>query len=282
MRRRAKALRQRWWTQIPAHIVVVVVLLVATAPMIWVMVSSFKTNNQVFTSAFSLPTSVRFGNYAYVFEITQFETFFFNSVVISAAAIVLGLTIYAPCAYVIARATFKGKFLLLIAIAATLLIPAHAMLQPIFSMVRGVGLYDTRLALVLVYAGGGVAVPIYVLRSGFKIIPRELEESAYMDGAGFVRTFIAIIVPLAKPSFVTVTVIRFLAHWNEFLYAFMLTSSTSNRTIPVSLRYFTLQFSYNFPAMFAAVTMAILPSIVIYAAFMETITGSMTAGSVKS
>lgn len=282
MRRSQKVIKPTWWQLLPAQITVIVVVVVSVAPLLWVMMSAFKTNNEVFSSAFALPSRLSFQSFTYVFEIARFGIFFRNSAVIAVFAISLGLIIYAPCAYVIARTQFKGRVALLLAIGATLLIPGHAMLQPIFSMISALGLYDTKLALILVYSGGGVAVAVYILHSGFKIIPKELEESAYIDGASFIRTFLTIIAPLAKPSFVTVIVLRFLAHWNEFLYAFMLTAGVQNRTIPVSLRYFTLQFSYNFPAMFAAVTMAILPSIIIYAVFMETITGSMISGSVKS
>ena len=130
---------------------------------------------------------------------------------------------------------------------------------------------------------GALNMPIslMILRSAFAAIPTELEEAAYIDGAGFFRTFWQVMMPCAKGGLASAAVLAFLGSWNEFTFALLLTSSTSTRTLPLSLSYFTSQFSFNYTAMFAAITIAVLPSIIVFSIFQEQVCSSLTAGSVK-
>jgi len=153
--------------------------------------------------------------------------------------------------------------------------------MPIYKIMMGIGLFDTRSGLVLVYAALGLPTSLFVFKSYFQGIPKELEEAAYIDGAGFYRTFFVIVFPLAKSGLATGAILQFLTSWNEFMFGLVLTKSTEVRTLPLALNYFTSQFSFNYTAMFAALTMVILPSIVIYVLLQEQVTTSMVAGSVK-
>ena len=127
----------------------------------------------------------------------------------------------------------------------------------------------------------GLPTSLFLFRSYFQGIPKELEEAAYIDGAGFFRTFFIIVFPLAKPGLATGAILQFLTSWNEFMFALILTSDTSVRTLPLALNYFKSQFSFKYTAMFAALTMVILPSIIVYAVLQEQITSSMVDGAVK-
>ena len=131
------------------------------------------------------------------------------------------------------------------------------------------------------YAALGLPTSLFIFKSYFQSIPKELEEAAYIDGAGFFLTFFVIVFPLAKPGLATGAILQFLTSWNEFMFALILTKSTEVRTLPLALNYFTSQFSFNYTAMFAALTMVILPSIIIYILLQEQITSSMVEGSVK-
>jgi raffinose/stachyose/melibiose transport system permease protein len=257
------------------------VVAISLAPLLWVAVSSLKTNAEILNSAFSVPARPSLAGYIHAIRISHFGQFFANSTIISACAVLIGLLIYSMAGYVLARFDFRGKTLVLLGVGFTLLIPGYSFIQPIFRMVSAAGLYNTRIALVIVYITGGMAASVYIMVSGFKSIPKEMEESAYIDGASFPQIFWMIAFPLVRASMVSTLILRFLGHWNEFLWAFLLTSSTSKRTVPVALRYFNLQFSYNYPAMFAALIMAIVPSILIYLVFMETISKSVTSGALK-
>ena len=159
--------------------------------------------------------------------------------------------------------------------------PTTALLQPVYSVVNTMGLYDTKMGLILVYTAINMPMSLLILRGTFQSIPRALEEAAYLDGAGFLRTFFQIVMPCAKGGLTSAAVLTFLNSWNEFTFALMLTNGQDARTLPLSLSYFTAQFSFNYTAMFAAVTIAVIPSIIVFAVFQEQVVSSLTAGSVK-
>ena len=122
---------------------------------------------------------------------------------------------------------------------------------------------------------------LLILRGTFQSIPKSLEEAAYIDGAGFIRIFFQIMLPVAKGGLTSAAILTFLGCWNEFTFALILTSSQNVRTLPLSLSYFTAQFSFNYTAMFAAITIAVIPSIVLFAVFQKQVVNSLVAGSLK-
>ena len=193
----------------------------------------------------------------------------------------LNVLFLAMAAYVFARSRFRGKNLLYFILSLSLVVPTTALLQPVYSVVNTMGLYDTKMGLILVYTAINMPMSLLILRGTFQSIPRALEEAAYLDGAGFLRTFFQIMLPCAKGGLTSAAVLTFLNSWNEFTFALMLTNGQDARTLPLSLSYFTAQFSFNYTAMFAAVTIAVIPSIVVFAVFQEQVVSSLTAGSVK-
>ena len=162
-----------------------------------------------------------------------------------------------------------------------LLIPGSALLLPVYNTVKTIGLLDTIPGLILVYSGFGLTTSLFILSSYFMTIPRELEESAYIDGAGFFRTFATIIMPLVKPALATAGVLQFIEAWNEFQFALTLTTGNDSRTLPVALYYFKSAYATDYGAMFAATILIILPTIVIYFLMQEQVVSGMTAGAVK-
>jgi raffinose/stachyose/melibiose transport system permease protein len=164
---------------------------------------------------------------------------------------------------------------------AAMVLPSTALIQPVYMQVRALGLLNTRQGLILVYCCFGMPVGLMIMRSFFSGIPRDMEDSASIDGAGFLRTFVRIIVPIAKPGIATIMVLRFLEYWNEFTYALVLTTSTNIRTLPLSLGYFVASFSFNYTALFAAITCSVLPALILFALFNESVVSSMTVGAVK-
>ena len=255
--------------------------LISVGPLVWIVMASFKSNKEILSSAFALPTSLSFDGYKAALDLAPIFKFYGNSVVISFTSTLLNILIVSMAAYVLARYTFKGSTFITLLLSASLLVPTSALLMPIYKIMMGIGLFDTRSGLVLVYAALGLPTSLFVFKSYFQGIPKELEEAAYIDGAGFYRTFFVIVFPLAKSGLATRAILQFLTSWNEFMFGLVLTKSTEVRTLPLALNYFTSQFSFNYTAMFAALTMVILPSIVIYVLLQEQVTTSMVAGSVK-
>lgn len=255
--------------------------LVALFPIVWVIMSSFKTNAEILSSGIGLPSSLNPDGYIAALTISPILKYFANSVIITVITTVLNVLFLAMAAYVFARSRFRGKNLLYFILSLSLVVPTTALLQPVYSVVNTMGLYDTKMGLILVYTAINMPMSLLILRGTFQSIPRALEEAAYLDGAGFLRTFFQIMLPCAKGGLTSAAVLTFLNSWNEFTFALMLTNGQDARTLPLSLSYFTAQFSFNYTAMFAAVTIAVIPSIVVFAVFQEQVVSSLTAGSVK-
>lgn len=255
--------------------------LVALFPIVWVIMSSFKTNAEILSNGISLPSSFSLDGYIAALTISPILKYFGNSVIITVITTVLNVLFLAMAAYVFARCRFRGKNILYFILSLSLVVPTTALLQPVYSVVSSLGLYDTKMGLVLVYTAINMPMSLLILRGTFQSIPKALEEAAYLDGAGFLRTFFLIMMPCAKGGLTSAAVLTFLNSWNEFTFALMLTNGQEARTLPLSLSYFTAQFSFNYTAMFAAVTIAVIPSIIVFAIFQEQVVSSLTAGSVK-
>lgn len=261
--------------------VMVFIIIVSVFPLLWVLISSFKTNAQIMNEPFALPQSISFKAYADVLQSYDMIKYAVNSLTIAVVATGVSLLIFSMGAYVIARYDFPGKNLFYILFTLTMLVPAHTKAQPIFSLVTGLNLYDTKSALMLVYISSGMAMSIFILKSAFMSVPKELSESAEIDGAGFFRIFWQINLPLAKTGLSTAGILMFLGNWNEYFYAMLLTTSPNNRTLPLALAFFNDAFSYDYTKMFAALTIAVLPGIIIYMFLQENIQASFASSGVK-
>ena len=256
-------------------------VLVALFPIVWVVLSSFKTNREILSNGLQLPSTFSFSGYKQALEMAPILKFFVNSLIVSFASTALNVFILAMAGYVFAKKKFRFKNLIFGILSLSMVIPSTALMSPVYTVITKLHLYDTKMALILVYTALNMPISLMILRSAFAAIPTELEEAAYIDGAGFFRTFWQVMMPCAKGGLASAAVLAFLGSWNEFTFALLLTSSTSTRTLPLSLSYFTSQFSFNYTAMFAAITIAVLPSIIVFSIFQEQVCSSLTACSVK-
>lgn len=256
-------------------------VIVAAFPIIWVVLSSFKSNKEILSNGLALPSSFSFSGYTQALEMAPILKFFANSLIVSFASTALNVFILAMAGYVFAKKKFRFKNAIFAILSLSMVIPSTALMSPVYTVITKLHLYDTKMALILVYTALSMPISLMILRSAFAAIPTELEEAAYIDGAGFFRTFWQVMMPCAKGGLASAAVLAFLESWNEFTFALLLTSSANTRTLPLSLSYFTSQFSFNYTAMFAAITIAVLPSIIVFAIFQEQVCSSLTAGSVK-
>ncbi|MGL6202161.1 MAG: carbohydrate ABC transporter permease [Lachnospiraceae bacterium] len=268
-------------TSVLKYIFLACCVFVASFPIIWVIMSSFKSNAEILSSGISLPASFSFKGYEDALSLSPILSYFGNSVIITVCSTVINVLVLAMAAYVFARCTFKGRSLLYFILSLAMVIPMTALLHPVYKVIQSLGLYDTKSGLILVYTALNMPMSLLILRGTFLSIPKALEEASYVDGASFVRTFFQIMMPCAKGGLTSAAVLAFLNSWNEFTFALVLTSGQEARTLPLSLSYFTAQFSFNYTALFSAVTIAVIPSIIVFAVFQEQIVSSLTAGSVK-
>ena len=171
------------------YAVMIFTIIISIFPIIWVIMSAFKTNAQILSSPFSLPTHISFDAFAYIFEKYNFVQYFFNSAIICITATAASLIIFAMGGYVIAKFKFPGKNLLFALFTITLLVPGQSKAQPLFSLVMKLNLYDNIWGVALVYLSFGLAMSMFILKSTFMSIPKSLDEAASLEGANFFDIF---------------------------------------------------------------------------------------------
>lgn len=256
-------------------------LIVSVMPFIFMVLNSFKEKFEMLTKGvFNLPDSLNFANYKEVLT-GGFGRYFMNSVIVLTVSLVLLLFISACASYPLARFKFKLANPIYAAIVACMSIPVHITLIPVFKMSRATGLYDSIWALIGPYIAFAVPISVFILTSFMKEIPREIEESAEIDGCGKIQMFFSIILPLAKPGLATLAIYNGVNMWNEFSFAYTLTQSSENRTLPLAIWEFQGQYSMNTPMIMAVLTLTLLPMIVMFIIFQDKLVKGMTAGAVK-
>ncbi len=256
-------------------------LIVSFMPFIFMVLNSFKEKFEMLTKGvFNLPDSLNFANYTEVLT-GGFSKYFMNSVIVLTISLLLLLFIAACASYPLARFKFKLANPIYAGIVACMSIPVHITLIPVFKMSRATGLYDSIWALIGPYIAFAVPISVFILTSFMKEIPREIEESAEIDGCGKIQMFFAVILPLAKPGLATLAIYNGVNMWNEFSFAYTLTQSSENRTLPLAIWEFQGQYSMNTPMIMAVLTLTLLPMIVMFIIFQDKLVKGMTAGAVK-
>ena len=237
--------------------------LIALVPLAWAFGTSLKTYGEVFARPYAfIPLELQWDNYAEIFRAVPFARYFLNTVVVSAFACFFTLVTSAMSGYAFARLKFPGRETIFMLYLALLIIPPQVILIPNFIIMRELRLLDTLTALVLTRSFWPLGV--FLLRQFFFGVPRELEEAAIMDGYGYARRFLFIILPLAKPALVTLFILTLLLVWNDFLYPLVFIQSDANRTLTLGLSILQGDLDVQWNLVMAAVILAISPLVVIY------------------
>lgn len=250
-------------------------------PVVWVAYTSVKTRQEFAQSIVSLPASPTLEQYRTVLLRADFLTYFLNSLFLAAVTLCAVLLLGFLAAYFLSRFRFRGRGLIYSYFILGIVVPIHAWLLPVFIQFQKIGLLDRRFTLILPYIAFSLPIAIFLMESYIRTIPYELEESAYIEGAGTFTTIRRIILPLCVPVLATVSVLTFNTSWNEFPFALVLIRSQSLRTVPVALSAIGNVFTTNYPQMMAAIFVSILPVLSLYVVFSQKITKGMTAGAVK-
>ena len=277
--KKSKAKSITAWTV--AFILAIFWLVVSFMPFVFMVLNSFKEKFEMLTKGvFQLPDSLNWNNYTEVLK-GGFGTYFKNSVIVLGISLILLLFIAACASYPLARFKFKLANPIYALIVACMSIPVHITLIPVFKMAKSTGLYDSIWALIGPYIAFAVPISVFILTSFMKEIPREIEESAEIDGCGKIQMFFSMILPLAKPGLATLAIYNGVNMWNEFSFAYTLTQSSANRTLPLAIWEFQGQYSMNTPMIMAVLTLTLLPMIIMFIIFQDNLVKGMTAGAVK-
>lgn len=250
-------------------------------PLIWLFITSLKTNAEYFANPFSLPAVPQIENYINAMSQANLGRMIWNSITVSVIAVILNVLVASMASYVISRFKFKGREVIFLLFSAGIMVPLNAMMVPYYTIFSKIGLLDSLNSLRILYAAIGIPISTFIIRGFMDSLPRELEEAAILDGCGFFGRFFYLVLPLSRTGIVTAATFQFITCWNEFVYANLLTSSPDTKTIQIGIRYFTNQFTTDYVSMFAAIIIAIIPSILIYILFQEQIINGLTAGAVK-
>jgi raffinose/stachyose/melibiose transport system permease protein len=273
--------KKRRFPRVGIPLLALIWLAVTTLPFIFMVVSSFKSQQETFsTPVWAPPQHLYFGNYAAVLQ-GPFFTYFRNSVFVVGVSVILIVLISSMAAYVFARMRFTLNKTLFALVVAGMIVPLHATLVPIYLLTRNLGLYDTPFALFGPYVALSLPVSIFILTEFMRQIPRELEEAAQLDGCSPFRIFWRVFFPLSGPGLATVAIFNGIGLWNEFIFAYILTSTSTHRTLPLAIWDFQGQYASNIPSMLAVLTLTSLPLIVAYAFGQERVIKGMMAGSLK-
>jgi raffinose/stachyose/melibiose transport system permease protein len=256
-------------------------LAITLLPLLFVVFTSLKSQQETFDSAvWALPRHFDWSQYSAIIE-GKFFIYLRNSVFVVGLSIGLILVTSSMAAYALSRMQFRFNKGLFSLIVAGMIVPLHVTLVPVYLMTRAIGLYDTPFALIGPYVATSLPVSVFIMTEFMRQIPRELEEAAKLDGCGPFAVFWKIFFPLSGPGLATIAIYNGINLWNEFIFAYVLTSSPSNRTLPLALWDFQGEYASNIPAMLAVVTLTSLPLIVAYAFGQERIVKGMMAGSLK-
>ncbi|MWC28595.1 carbohydrate ABC transporter permease [Paenibacillus sp. MMS18-CY102] len=268
--------------QLPGHLFLLVYVAIILFPLLWLLMSSFKTNREITVNTWGLPKTFNFDNYRAAWESANIGGYAFNSLYITIVSCLITLLFAAATSFAIARMKFKlmnkglYQFILL-----GLLVPPSALFIPLYRLINDLGLYDKHWSLILVYCTYALPITIFILHAFMISIPNELEEASIMDGLGAGGLFFRIILPISLPSLVTVTILNFIANWNEFILSQLFISSEAKRTLTTGMATFNDGYRTNFASLSAAVIMSIVPVLVVYMFLQRQIIDGMTAGSVK-
>ena len=264
-----------------AGVLAVLWTVVAIIPFFFMVLNSFKEKFEMLTKGvFAMPEKLDFSNYKAVLE-GNFLSFFLNSVIVLIVSLAILLFISACASYPLSRFKFKLSGPIYALIVACMAIPIHITLIPVFKMSKAWGLYDSIWALIGPYVAMAIPISVFILTSFMKEIPVEIEESASIDGCNRYQMFFKMILPLAKPGLSTLAIYNGVNIWNEFSFAYTLTQSAANRTLPLAVWEFQGQYSMNTPMIMATLTLTVLPMIILFIFAQDKLVKGMTAGAVK-
>ncbi len=268
---------------VSAHAILILWAIVVIAPLLWTLMTSFKTTREIFASPFSLPERPALENYTSAWNEAGIGLYFWNTIIVVGCALALVMLLGAMCAYVLARFDFPGARFIYYLMLAGLTIPVFLSIVPLFFVLQQLGLLNTLPGLILTYVAFALPFTVFFLYAFFRSLPDEIGEAAQIDGANAWVTFFQVYLPMAKPGLATVAIMNFLGLWNQYLLPVALNTNRENYVLSQGLSAFASAAGYdvNFGALFAAVVITVAPVLVVYVIFQRQLQGSVSQGTLK-
>jgi len=261
--------------------VLAIVSLTYLYPLLWLIINSLKTDDELFANPWSIIPSFQLSNYSTAWISGKVGISFFNSVLVSLISVAVTIVVASMAAFALKRFKWKYSGLVLGLFLIGIMIPIHSTLIPLFMVFNRVGLLNRYISLVLPYVAFALPTSIFILSGFMASFPKEIEEAAIMDGCAMRGVFWKIIFPLSKTPIATISIFNFVNAWNELMFALIFMSDENKMTLPVSLTRFKGQYSTNWTIQLAAVVIMVVPSLVTYFFLNDKIIKSLTVGAVK-
>lgn len=280
-------------SRIITYILLILLAVAIIVPVAWVFMASVKENAEFYANPWSLPDGFHFQNFIDAVQKANMGKYFVNSIIVTGFGLAVLIAVSVPASYVLARFEFKGRKIIDILFMAGLFINVNYIVVPIFLLLLDLDQYvykllgynfflDNLFILAIVYAAKAIPFTVYLLSNFFKTLSKSYEEAAYIDGAGYFRTMISIMVPMAKPSIITVILFNFLAFWNEYIIALTLMPG-KDKTLPVGLINLmqAQRAAANYGQLYAGLVIVMLPTLLIYILVQKKLTQGMSIGGIK-
>jgi len=264
------------WINVLLWILVAIVIY----PLFWIFINSLKTNTDLFVNTFNIPTDPLFSNYVDAWNM-GLSGYFLNSIIVGVISILATITIGAFCAYGLSRLQSKWKMMIYYLIIGGLLLSPQSALISLYRILESLNIYNTYLAMILPYIAFRLPFAIFLMHTYFMDFPKELEDSALIDGCNTFTTFTKIVLPISKPILSAISIMTAIFVWNEFLFAMVFLEDSGLYTIPIGLYNFKDALATNWTALLAGIIIATIPIIVLFLFMSKSFIRGLTEGSVK-
>ena len=271
------------WSAVSTQTVLIGWAVTVIFPMIWMIYSSFKTDQELFFSPWAPPVELQWDNFARAWTKAHVGEYLLNTLIVVVPALLLTLIISAMAAYVLARFECVGRRLLFYMFLSGMLFPVFLALVPLFNLVNQLKMLNTFHGLILVYIAYSLPFTIFFLTGFFKTLPTEIEESAIMDGANPYQVFFKVMLPMASPGLISMGIFNFLGMWNQYVLPLVLISDESKYMLSQGLAFMLFKQFYenDWSALFAALTIIMVPTLIVYITFQKQIQDGITTGALK-
>ena len=252
-------------------------------PFLWMVMTAFKTDSEIIFSPWELPATLQWDNFARAWNEARIGRYAFNTLIVLSGSLVGTLLVSSMAAYVLARFEFPGRQFLFYLFLSGLMFPVFLALVPLFFLLRDLNMTATYQGLILVYIAYSLPFTIFFLTGFFKSLPGEVAEAGIMDGASHFRVFFDIMLPMAKPGLIAMGIFNFLGQWNQFLLPLVLMPDQDRYVLSQGLAFLAIQQGYqnDYSALFAALTITMVPTLVVYVIFQRRLESGLTAGALK-
>ncbi|MEU7869446.1 carbohydrate ABC transporter permease [Dactylosporangium sp. NPDC049140] len=260
--------------------------LLTTFPLLWAVVSSFKSDDEILSDAWGLPATLRFSNWTRAWNEAHMGRYFLNSTIVVAGALTLTMLLGAMAAYVLARYELRGLRLVYYAFAGGMVFPVFLALVPLFFVVKNLGLLGTLPGLILVYTAYSLPFTVFFLTAFFRTLPTAVAEAGLVDGCSHWSLFFRIMLPMARPGLISVGIFNFLTQWNQYIFPIVLMQGEGSEkrwVLAQGLTALAVNEGYagDFGGLFAGMTIAMLPVLLLYMVFQRQVQSGLTAGHLK-